>query len=267
MPRYPAVADRFYPGSPDDLSRVLAGLFPVKPVTKQKALAVVSPHAGYVYSGAVAAEVFSLVEIPETVILLGPNHHGKGGPVAVSTTTWQMPMGDVPIDEEIAARLQASLAVIKGDETAHRFEHSLEVQVPFLQAMQKNLHIVPIVVSHISYALCLEIAETIAEVISASGKEILVVASSDMTHYESRRSAAKKDRMALDRIENLDAEGLYRTVTEHRITMCGIIPVTIALLAAVRLGASEARVQTYTDSGAISGDTDQVVGYAGIVIR
>ena len=158
---YPAVADRFYPGSPDDLCPRRGRIcFPAKPATKQKALAVVSPHAGYIYSGAVAAEVFSLVEIPETVILLGPNHHGQGGPVALSTTTWQMPMGDVPIDEEIAAQLQASLAVIKVDETAHRFEHSLEVQVPFLQAMQKNLHIVPIVVSHLSYALCVEIAES-----------------------------------------------------------------------------------------------------------
>lgn len=266
MPRLPAVADRFYPGNPDVLSLTIDGLLPKKQAERKKALAVVSPHAGYVYSGAVAGEVLSLVEIPETVILLGPNHHGQGKPIAMSRATWHMPMGDVPIDEEIAEQLRATFATIECDETAHRYEHSLEVQIPFLQAMQKNLHIVPIVVSHITYPLCADIAQAIAEVITASKKEILVVASSDMTHYESRKSAERKDRLALDRIEKLDAKGLYRTVMDHRITMCGVIPVTIALLAAILLGAKDARVQIYTDSGEISGDIDQVVGYAGIII-
>jgi AmmeMemoRadiSam system protein B len=266
MQRLPAVADRFYPGSPEVLSLTIAGLIPAQRRERKKALAVVSPHAGYVYSGAVAGEVFSCVEIPETVILIGPNHHGQGKPIAISHTTWRMPMGDVPIDEEIAEQLLSTFATIERDETAHRYEHSLEVQIPFLQTMQKKLRIVPIVVSHISYPLCIEIAQAIAEVISVSKKDILVVASSDMTHYESRKSAEKKDRLALDRIEKLDAAGLYRTVMDNRITMCGIIPVTIALLTAIQLGAKEARIQTYTDSGEISGDISQVVGYAGIII-
>ncbi len=266
MPRLPAVADRFYPGTADALTLAVQGLLSTGHVQKKKAIAVVSPHAGYVYSGAVAGEVLSFVEIPETVVLLGPNHHGQGVPVALSQSTWHMPLGDVPVEQELATRLQAALSVIQFDETAHRYEHSLEVQVPFLQAMQKNLSIVPLVLSHISYPLCAEIAQALAQVISESDKEVLLVASSDMTHYESRKAAGQKDRLALDRIEKLDANGLYRTVMDHRISMCGVIPVTIALLAAVQLGAKEARVLTYTDSGEISGDTDQVVGYAGIVI-
>jgi len=267
MQRYPAVADRFYPGSSKTLARTVQDMLPVEQMGTRKAIAIVAPHAGYMYSGAVAGEVIGLVKVPETVILLGPNHHGLGGPVALSTATWRMPMGDVPVDTDIAARLQsAPRSPIVADESAHRLEHSLEVQVPFLQAVQPRLHIVPITLAHLSYPGCTEVARVIADVISASGREILIVASSDMTHYESRMSAQVKDRMALDRIEHLDAEGLYRTVADNRITMCGIIPVTIAVLAAVKLGARKAHVQIYTDSGAVSGDIDQVVGYAGVII-
>ncbi|MDP3480573.1 MAG: AmmeMemoRadiSam system protein B [Desulfoprunum sp.] len=266
MTRFPAVADRFYPGTANALTTTVQGLFPTGHVQKKKAIAVVSPHAGYVYSGFVAGEVLNSVEIPETVILLGPNHHGQGKPVALSQSTWHMPMGDVPVEKEISTGLQTALSCIQLDETAHRYEHSLEVQIPFLQALQNNLSIVPLVISHISYPLCVEISLALAQVIAASDKEVLIVASSDMTHYESRKMAGQKDRLALDRIEQLDASGLYRTVMDHRISMCGVIPVTIALLTAVHLGAKEARVLTYTDSGEVSGDTDQVVGYAGIVI-
>ena len=266
MTRQPAVANRFYPGTADALALAVRDLLPKTALRKKKAFAVVSPHAGYVYSGSVAGQVMSAVEIPETVILLGPNHHGQGQPVALSESTWHMPTGDVPIDREIASQLQSALSCSQFDETAHRYEHSLEVQVPFLQAMQKNLKIVPLVISHISYPLCAEIGQALAQVITSSGKDILLVASSDMTHYESRQSAGRKDRLALEKIEALDANGLSRTVMDNRISMCGVIPVTIALLAAVQMGAQEARVLTYTDSGEISGDTDQVVGYAGIVI-
>ncbi|MBB5349742.1 AmmeMemoRadiSam system protein B [Desulfoprunum benzoelyticum] len=267
MHRYPAVAGRFYPEDPKTLARAVQDMLPARQKGGRKAIAVVSPHAGYMYSGAVAGEVIGLVKVPETVILLGPNHHGQGGPVALSTATWRMPMGDVPVDIDIADRLQAApRSLFQADESAHRFEHCLEVQVPFLQAMQPRLRIVPVVLSHLPYPVCVEIASVIADVVVASGKDILIVASSDMTHYESRKSARKKDTMALDQIQSLDAEGLYRTVKDNRVTMCGIIPVTIALLAAVKLGARNAQIQIYTDSGAVSGDTDQVVGYAGVII-
>ncbi len=265
--RHPAVADRFYPGSPKALSRTITELFPAsEKIKKTRARAVVSPHAGYVYSGALAAETFSAVEVPETVIIIGPNHHGQGAPVSLSTETWDMPLGKVPIDNDIAERLLGVSKHIKIDETAHQFEHSLEVQVPFLQMLQHNLHIVPLVVSHIGYPICEEVAGALAAVIQDSHKEILIVASSDMSHYEPRQITEQKDRSALDCIEQLDPYALYRTVHDNRISMCGVIPVVIALLAAKACGADKASLVGYTDSGYTSGDTDQVVGYAGVII-
>ncbi len=265
--RRPAVADRFYPGSPNTLSRTLKELFPeTQPADKQKALAVVSPHAGYVYSGALAAKTLSSIDIPETVIILGPNHHGQGAMVALSTETWDMPLGKVPVDQEIAAYLVDQSEHIEIDETAHIFEHSLEVQVPFLQQLQKNLQIVPLVLAHISFSLCQKVAESLAKTIKHSKKNLLILASSDMSHYESRGSAEQKDRSALQQIERLDPLGLYNTVHDKRISMCGVIPVTVALLTAIACGAKEAKLIGYTDSGYISGDTDAVVGYAGVVI-
>lgn len=266
MARLPAVADRFYPGDPVSLKREVQDLIGTAQLDKQKALAIVSPHAGYIYSGGVAAETLRKVEVPETVIILGPNHHGRGTDVALSTTTWQMPMGEVPIDLNLAKMILSKSELIQEDELAHRFEHSLEVQVPFLQALQKNLTIVPLVISQISYQFCEHVAQSIADCIQESGKEVLIVASSDMTHYEPRRIAVKKDSLALDKLLGLDPAGLYRTIVEKRITMCGFIPATIAVLAAIQCGAKQATLVRYTDSGEVSGDTDQVVGYAGVII-
>jgi MEMO1 family protein len=266
--RQPAVADRFYPGSSKTLSLAITELFPTtQPARKTKALAVVSPHAGYVYSGALAAKTFYTVEVPETVIILGPNHHGQGAPISLSTITWDMPFGKVPVDMEIVDHLLEISQHIRVDEIAHQFEHSLEVQIPFLQMLQKNLSIVPLVLSRISYSLCEEIAESLATAINESNKDLLIVASSDMTHYESRISAERKDRSALKCIERLDPYDLYHTVLDNHISMCGVIPVVIALLAAKSCGAKQASLIGYTDSGYISGDANQVVGYAGIVIE
>ncbi len=267
MMRQPAVAGRFYPGTAETLSQALTELFSATENTqKSKAIAVVSPHAGYVYSGTLAARTFSAVVIPETVIILGPNHHGQGAPISLSTKTWNMPLGEVSVDMEIVEQLLDNSKSIKTDETAHTFEHSLEVQVPFLQKLQKNLQIVPLVISQISYSLCEEVAESLVKAINGSKKELLIVASTDMSHYEPRRIAEEKDRSALECIEHLDPYQLYRTVIGNRISMCGVIPVVIALLAAKSCGAKNAKLIGYTDSGYTSGDSDQVVGYAGIVI-
>ncbi len=266
--RQPAVADRFYPGSPAALRLAVGELLPAaKPAAKQKALAVVSPHAGYVYSGTLAAQTFSSIVIPETVIIIGPNHRGQGAPIALSTISWAMPLGTVPVDNGVCDHMVKASQYIKVDELAHKYEHSLEVQVPFLQMLQKKLSIVPLVVSHISYPLCEEVAGAVAQAILSSGKDILIVASSDMNHYETRKSTEKKDRLALQCIERLDANGLYRTVYDNGISMCGVIPVVIAMLAAKAGGALTSRLVGYTDSGYVSGDTAQVVGYAGIVIN
>jgi len=266
MKREPAVAHKFYPGNPATLKQALDGLIPAA-ADKQKALAVISPHAGYIYSGAVAGETFAAVEIPQNIVVLGPNHHGYGAPVAVMEKgAWKMPLGEVPINTVLAHSILAQTELVEADTLAHRFEHSLEVQVPFLQYFRPDMTLTPIVISHLSFKSCQIVGEALAAAITQYGKPVLIVASSDMTHYESRDSATAKDSLAMQQIKTLDPEGLYNTVLVNKITMCGIMPTTIALIAALRLGATQARLIRYTDSGEASGDTNQVVGYAGFVI-
>lgn len=266
--RSAVVADRFYPGSRSALNSLLAKLMPDIPdADKEEALAVICPHAGYIYSGAVAGETVASVRVPETVVILGPNHHGRGAPLALGTDTWRMVLGEVRVDQELARKILERSRVIIEDETAHNSEHSLEVQVPFLQYSNSQVAIVPIVVSHVPYQVCVEAASDLAAVIREHPLPVLIVASTDMTHYESRQDASRKDHLALERIKALDSKGLYETVLGNRISMCGVMPTTIALLAAKELGAHQARLVRYTDSGEASGDTDQVVGYAGLIIR
>lgn len=269
LSRTPAAAGRFYPKDEEELRLAIENASRgIEPVShKQKVLAAVSPHAGYDYSGSVAAETFSNIEIPETVILLGPNHTGKGAPVALSTTSWEMPMGTVPVDQEFAQALLAETSYIEIDELAHKYEHSLEVQLPFLQMLQPKLSIIPIAISHISYAVLDEISLALAEIIKQRDSlNILIVASSDMTHYEPRSVADKKDHYVLKKLADMNPNVLYRSVTGHQISMCGIMPVTAALITAKELGATKTELIRYTDSGETTGDTSQVVGYAGVLI-
>lgn len=269
LSRTPAAAGRFYPEDDAALRQAIENVSRgIEAVSqKKKVLAAVSPHAGYDYSGRVAAETFSKIEIPETVILLGPNHTGKGAPVALSTATWEMPMGDVPVDQEFVHALLAETSYIETDELAHKYEHSLEVQLPFLQILQPKLSIVPIAISHISYPVLDEISLALAEIIKQRGtSDILIVASSDMTHYEPREIADKKDHYVLKKLADMDPNILYRSITGHQISMCGIMPVTAALITAKELGATKTELIRYTDSGETTGDTSQVVGYAGVLI-
>jgi len=266
MQREPAVANQFYPGDPRTLRQTLDRLIPTNKA-KEPALAVVSPHAGYIYSGAVAGETFASVDLPKDIIVMGPNHHGYGPAVSLMPDgSWQMPSGNVPINHALARQILAHSSNVEADTLAHRFEHSLEVQIPFLQYLRPDFTLTPLVVSHLSLGACREVGEALAAAIEAYANPVLIVASSDMTHYESRQSATSKDSLAIKHIEALDPEGLYKTVTDNRISMCGIMPATIALIAALRLGATKAKLVRYTDSGETSGDTEQVVGYAGIVI-
>lgn len=267
MTRAPAVADRFYPGDPEQLRSTMDIFVPTLAAEEKKeALAVVMPHAGYVYSGATAGATISRVRVPETVLIMGPNHHGRGAALALGTENWRMPMGTVAIDRPLAAAILQHSAQVVEDSEAHLFEHSLEVQVPFLQQVQQQLRIVPIVVSQIPFELCRTVARDLAAAIREHRQPVLIVASTDMSHYESRQQAAKKDRLAIERILALDPQGLYATVLGSKISMCGVIPTTIALLAALELGATQAELVRYTDSGETSGDISQVVGYAGLII-
>lgn len=267
MLRRPAVADQFYPGDPSSLRYMIDGYLKGHP-KPQKALAAVSPHAGYVYSGRVAGKVLGGVEIPRRVVVLGPNHRGMGADAAVmSEGSWLTPLGQVDLDVELAALLRQNCALVEDDSMAHQFEHSLEVQVPFLQVLNHDFLLTPICLGHLGYIDCMEVGQGLAKTIASIGEEVLMVASTDMTHYESADAAKEKDTKAIERILALDPQGLYDTVRGLGITMCGVLPTTVAMIAAKELGASEVELVAYTNSGETSGDFQQVVGYAGLIIK
>lgn len=265
--RTPAVAGMFYPGSEDELNRELDRL--ILPVDKKKkAIGIISPHAGYVYSGAVGGELVASVVVPERVVLIGPNHTGLGARGSVMPTgIWELPNGTVKIDSVLAGKLLDVSRILTADVSAHLNEHSLEVQLPFLAHEQPDLSIVPITLMRHDLDSCRELGHDLAKVIRSTAEDVLIVASSDMTHYESEESARKKDRKAIERVLALDPEGLFDTVVKNNISMCGVIPATVMLFAAKELGAKGASLVRYATSGEVSGDHDQVVGYAGILVE
>jgi len=267
MKRNPAVSGQFYPGTPSGLSRALLGL--TREVeAPEPAIGVVSPHAGYVYSGAVAGEVFSSVRVPGKVVIFCPNHTGIGEDAAImSRGAWRMPWGDVPVDEELAARLEIACPLLREDASAHSREHAIEVQLPFLHRFRPDVRIVPVALGHLSLEECRDLGESVADAIAGGPERPLLVASSDMSHYVPDAVARKKDKLAIDRMLALDPEGLYATVRAERISMCGVIPATVVLFAARRLGATSARLIRYSTSGDVSRDFEQVVGYAGLAFR
>ncbi len=267
MDRRPAVAGSFYPGTKQELESTIGSM--MEKAEAAAAIGVVSPHAGYMYSGPVAGALFSRTVVPDLCVILAPNHTGMGrAPFAVwPDGKWLMPMGDVPVDEEFSLRLLQSYPAAVVDQEAHGTEHSAEVQVPFLQAVNPSVRIVPIVVSSHDVDALRGFGRALAGVIRDTAGDVLVVASSDMTHYESRESAGRKDRMAIDRVLALDEEGLFEVVARNRISMCGVAP-TISMIACCReLGAKEAELVRYQTSGDVTGDFLKVVGYAGIAVR
>ncbi|MCB2185514.1 MAG: AmmeMemoRadiSam system protein B [Deltaproteobacteria bacterium] len=266
MLRSPAVAGQFYPGSPHELASVVDS-FLDKEATPRPAIAAICPHAGYVYSGRVAAQVLSRVEIPRRVVVLGPNHRGVGADAAVmSQGQWETPLGRVDLDPELGGILTRGGGLFLEDASAHRHEHSLEVQVPFLQALRPDFLLTPICLGQLDWPSCRELGRELARAVAGLGEPVLLVVSTDMTHYESAEMAEKKDRRAIERILALDPQGLYETVMGLRISMCGVLPTTVALVAARELGASRAELVAYTNSGVTTGDYRQVVGYAGLII-
>lgn len=266
--RYPAVAGRFYSGTAQNLEREVAGYLSGEH-SAVKAIGAVMPHAGYIYSGAVAGVTAASLTVPPVVIILGPNHTGLGPGVSVYPGGhWHMPFGDIPVNGSLARQIaeESDLPVL--DETAHAREHSLEVILPFLHYRRgDDLSFVPITLSMMSRDECRILGEALSRVIARCREEILIVSSSDMTHYESHDSAKAKDSDAISRILDLDPDGLLEIVSRRRITMCGVIPTAVMLYAAIALGATKARLVRYATSGEVSGDYDQVVGYAGIIVN
>lgn len=278
MIRPPAVAGRFYPSDPRELARQVDEYSQPSAAARADRLPArgcLVPHAGYIYSGHVAGAVYSTLQIPERSILLGPRHFPRGEPMAILTEgSWQTPLGEARIDSALAAELARACPRLREDAVAHEREHSLEVQLPFLQRLAGDFRFVPVVLAVDRYPLLEELGRAVAQVVAAhaaqaAGAEdarVLVIASSDMNHYESDAITREKDRRAMDRILALDPRGLYDTVRNEGITMCGYAA-TVAMLVAVReLGAKEAQLVRYATSGDATGDRDEVVGYAGIIV-
>jgi AmmeMemoRadiSam system protein B len=235
----------------------------------EPAIAVVAPHAGYVYSGAIAGRTLASVRIPERVVILCPNHTGLGERRSIwARGSWRIPGAEVPIDGELAELLLGKTDLVP-DRLAHGREHAIEVQLPLLRALNPNLRIVPICLTRLSFVACRALGTGIAEAVSSLPEQErpLIVASTDMSHYVSATLAKELDALALRRVQELDAEGLHGTVERERLSMCGYVPTTVALATAKALGARGARLIQYGNSGEVSGNFDEVVGYAGLLVN
>ena len=266
--RHPAVAGRFYPGNPELLrSDVCRYLSQEGAKQRIRTIGCIAPHAGYMYSGHVAGAIFAEVEVPEVCIVLCPNHTGVGEPLAINSEgSWETPLGRVPIDRKLAVQLKKRFPLLHDDLEAHRSEHAAEVELPFLQIRQPNLKFVPVALGTRQFQLLEQLGLAIADVVAAQSNPILIVASSDMNHYESDAITRIKDQSAIEPILRLDARALYDVVIEQHVSMCGFGPAVAMLTAAKKLGASSAELVKYATSGDVSGDRDLVVGSAGFIV-
>ena len=264
--RHPAVAGQFYPRNPEELRAEIRSytegenqLIP--------ALGCVVPHAGYIYSGHVAGAVYSRLDLPKHCIVMCPNHTGMGAPLSVmSEGEWETPLGNVSIDSRLATDLKTRFSMLTEDSYAHRSEHAAEVQLPFLQARLDSFSFVPIAVGTGRLETLEMLGQAIFEAIAAQKERVLIIASSDMNHYESDSVTRQKDSQAIERILALDPRGLHEVVTSKNISMCGYGPAVAMLTACKRLGAKSVELIKYATSGDVSGDRDMVVGYAGLAV-
>ncbi len=272
MVRPPAVAGQFYPETASEVDTALQALIPLS-ASKRRAIAVVCPHAGWTYSGRTAGFVYSQVEIPDRVILVGPNHHGIGSEYAVyGSGSWHTPTGDVPIAEPLAAALLDNCELLADDLRAHGGEHSLEVQVPMLLRANPNVRIVPLLIGGGwpeggGRRNLREIGAAITQTIQEFGRPVLLLASTDLNHYEDQETSHIKDKLVLDALVKLDEEALMDHVIDVEVSMCGVAATYIVLHAAKKLGAKRAELLDYRTSGDVNGDFARVVGYGAAVIE
>jgi AmmeMemoRadiSam system protein B len=268
-PRPPAVAGQFYEGTPDRLRIQVAACLEAnpEPSAKEAFIGGVVPHAGLMYSGHVAGAFYKAAALPKRYIILCPNHTGYGHFAAINREgEWRTPLGNARIDAPLAAELMARAPMLADDWKAHAREHSLEVQLPFLQQLAGDFTFVPLCLATHNYALCEEIGKAIADVVRAHEEPIGILASSDLNHYEDQQTTLRKDQLAIDEVLELDPRGLWQTVDEHDVSMCGFIPTTVMLVAAKELGATRARLLKHATSGDINRDYGHVVGYAALLI-
>jgi AmmeMemoRadiSam system protein B len=269
--RHPAVAGLFYPAQPAQLVAAVQALLGEVDAAPAPAVAAIAPHAGYVYSGRTAAQVFARLDVPRRCVVLAPNHTGMGeaahGGSVYAVGAFVTPAGEVPVDETLAAALLALCSYLEDDPAAHRREHAVEVELPFLLARRPDVTVVPVVLGWSDWPRTRALGEALAAAVRESPEPVLLVASSDMNHYESAAVGGPKDRLALAEVEKLDGEALLEVTRRHHVTMCGRVPAAAVLHAARLLGAARAEVVHYSHSGMVTGDDDAVVGYAGVIAR
>ena len=269
MLRMPEVAGQFYPGKAVELRELLDKIVDKKS-KKINCLGCMLPHAGYAYSGLVAAETISRVKVANTCIIIGPNHTGLGGQFSIMKEgSWNLPFGDVKINSNLAEKFIENCGLLEVDNIAHEREHSLEVIVPFLQYLNPKVEIVPIVASVGNLDNYRDIGQRLAAVVKSEGiqKDVLFIASSDMTHYEDDKIVRKKDNLAIEAILELNEEKLLVCLKMNKISMCGFVPVSIMLSYSKSLGAQKAQLIKYETSGDTTGDFSSVVGYAGVIVN
>jgi MEMO1 family protein len=266
MLRLPAVSGRFYPSDPAELTALIRQYTKVDDATRplhRKACLV--PHAGYFYSGLVAGAVYARMAIPKKVLILGVRHYPEGANAAIlSSGAWRTPLGDAPIDQALAEALRTACPLLEEDHVAHRSEHSLEVQIPFLQVLQREFTFVPVALGSVRFEDLVLVGQAIGRVLRASREEVLLLTTSDLNHYENDRTTRVKDHKAIDRILALDAPGLYDTCRNEAISMCGLGPTVVMLTALQGLETLRPELLCYRTSADVSGDFSAVVGYAGM---
>lgn len=268
--RPPAVAGSFYPKAPADLQALIERLIAPPSADRRAARGAIVPHAGLKYSGACAGAVFRQLVIPSVVVVLAPNHTGRvgaaGGASAWMRGTLQTPLGQVPVAERFLAALAARCSLVAHDPVAHRHEHAVEVELPFIQRLAPTASVAAIVLAWDEWACCAELGRALADTVRAWPEPVLLLASSDMTHYEPAEACARKDELALAAVRRLDGRELLAVCERERVTMCGRAPAAAVLEAARLLGGSGADVVDYRNSGWVTGDTSSVVAYAGVIV-
>jgi AmmeMemoRadiSam system protein B len=267
MLRLPAVAGQFYPADPRELTRLIRKFSAEDPANKKtRAHGCLVPHAGYIYSGGVAGAVFARIILSKQVVVLGVRHTPMGEDLAIlSEGAWRTPLGDAPVDAALAQRVKAACPGLREDGVAHSREHSLEVEIPFLQILDPGFTFVPVAVGTLRFEELHELGMGLARVLKESQEQIVVVTSSDMNHYEPDDITRIKDAKAMDRMKALDAKGLFEVCRKEKISMCGLGPAVAMLTAMKELGVERGEVVRYATSGDVNGDRDAVVGYAGMI--
>ena len=266
MLRLPAVAGSFYPSNAAELSEQIARYTETENKSAKKSVrACLVPHAGYVYSGPIVGAVLSGIKIPPRVVILGVRHRPPGSPAAIiSSGVWRTPLGDAEIDEGLASRLLEACPLLREDALAHSREHSLEVQIPFLQVLEPQCKFVPVALGHAHFETLVAVGEALGQVLVEEDEQVLLLTTSDLNHYEDDATTRRKDRLAIAQLLKMDAQGLYDTCQSEDISMCGLGPAVAMLTALHIMKASRVELVGYATSADRAGDPKAAVGYAGM---